>query len=100
MNILKDKLAPKTFGEFIDSLIITNIRMWHAQEIVYEVETLEKLSKEEMFDFLKDATWLNLMRNKMMEGVELSFSSILSEKTNYIPNIINPELLNEIILDK
>lgn len=75
-NILTDKLQPKSFGEFIDSLVITNIRMWHEQERIYEIETLGKMEKKEMFEFLKKATWLNLQRNLSLDGLD----SILADK--------------------
>lgn len=81
MNILSDKLGAETFGEFIDSLIITNIRMWHAQEIVYETETLAKLSREEMFDFLKQGTWLNLERNVAMDGLDAELAGHIWERS-------------------
>jgi len=70
MRLANDNLEPQTFGEFVDALIIVNIRMWHAQETVYEIETLEKLTHGQMFDFLKNATWLNLMRNRMMDNLD------------------------------
>jgi hypothetical protein len=71
MNILTDTLEPKTIGECIDSLIIQNIRMWHEQEKIYEIETLSKMQLADMFKFLKESGWLNLMRNQMMEKVDL-----------------------------
>jgi hypothetical protein len=70
MNILSDDLTPLTFGEFIDALIITNIRMWHEQELIYEIETLKKMTKEEMLEFLKKATWLNLKRNFSIDSLD------------------------------
>lgn len=81
MNILTTDLQPKTFGEFIDALIIANMRMWHAQEVVYETEKLNAMSREEMFDFLKQATWLNLLRNRAMDGLDASLTAeILKNK--------------------
>ncbi len=81
MNILTTDLHPTTFGEFIDALIIANMRMWHAQEVVYETETLNAMSREEMFDFLKQATWLNLLRNRAMDGLDASLTAeILKNK--------------------
>jgi hypothetical protein len=71
MNILKDTLYPKTIGEYIDYLLIQNIRMWHEQEKIYEIENLSKMQLPDMFKFLKESGWLNLMRNQMMEKVDL-----------------------------
>jgi hypothetical protein len=90
MNIIDDELKPQSFGEYIDSLIITNIRMWHAQELVYETESLEQLSRRDMFGFLKDATWLNLMRNRMMEGVDEKLASTIEERNPGIRRIDLP----------
>ncbi|MFP4528471.1 MAG: hypothetical protein ACLFQX_07975 [Candidatus Kapaibacterium sp.] len=90
MNIIKDELRPETFGEFIDSLIITNIRMWHAQELVYETESLERLSRADMFDFLKQATWLNLERNRMMEGLDSQLAGAIEENNPGIKRIDIP----------
>ncbi|NJO93455.1 MAG: hypothetical protein HC820_02150 [Hydrococcus sp. RM1_1_31] len=84
MNIIKDELIPQSFGEFIDALLIENIRMWHAQELIYETETLDNLTREEMLNFLKEATWLNLMRNSAIDAVDSSFATQIV--TQY-PNI-------------
>ncbi len=69
-NIIAEELKPRTFGEFIDALIIINIRMWHEQEIIYEIETLKKMKKKDMFEFLKRATWLNLQRNFSIDKLD------------------------------
>lgn len=89
MNILTDDLKPTTIGEYIDSLIITNIRMWHKQELVYEIENLERMSLDEMFDFLKDSGWLNLVRNRMMEKVDENFGAKLNKKDNLVSGTNN-----------
>lgn len=80
MNVLSDKLEPQTFGQFVDALILANIRMWHAQEVVYETETLEKMSRDEMFHFLKQSTWLNLERNFAMDNLDAALARQISEK--------------------
>jgi hypothetical protein len=80
MNILTDELQPKSFGEYVDSLIITNIRMWHEQEKIYEMKTLRKMRKNEMFDFLKKATWLNLQRNVSIDGLDGTLAAKVMER--------------------
>jgi hypothetical protein len=80
MNILEDTLDPKTPGEYIDALIISNIRMWHEQEVVYEIDTLKNLTLEKMFSFLKKATWLNLERNQQMDGLDWKLLEKISKK--------------------
>jgi hypothetical protein len=94
MNIIKEDIIPETFGEFIDSLIIANIKMWHAQEMVYEVETLKKLTLESMFRFLKESTWLNLARNQMMEGVDSAMSNRLMDKHPDLIPLEKKEIIN------
>ncbi len=69
-NILKDPLQPTTFGQQVDALIIANIRMWHAQEILFDLDALNALSKDGMYSTLKYATWLNLERNVYMDGTD------------------------------
>lgn len=83
-NILKDRLQPQSFGEQIDALIITNIRMWHAQEVLFEEDTLAHLDKEGMFNTLKVATALNLERNVYMDGSDASFARTLEQRHPHI----------------
>ncbi len=90
MNILTTDLEPKTFGEFIDALIIANLRMWHAQEVVYETETLSAMTHTQMFDFLKQATWLNLLRNRAMDGLDSSLAAEIMERNPAIERIDTP----------
>ena len=80
MNIITTDLEPQTFGEFIDALIIANLRMWHAQEVVYETETLRAMTHAQMFDFLKQATWLNLLRNRAMDGLDATLAAEIMER--------------------
>lgn len=80
MNILTTDLEPKTFGEFVDALIIANLRMWHAQEVVYEIDTLNAMTHSQMFDFLKQATWLNLLRNRAMDGLDSTLAAEIMER--------------------
>jgi len=84
MNILTDHFDPKTFGEFVDALIITNIRMWHAQETIYEPDIWKRLSRENLIDFLKKSTWLNLQRNFQMDGLD---GSVVEKIVEQHPNI-------------
>lgn len=93
MNILTDELHPQTFGEFVDALIIANIRMWHAQEIIYEPKTLDNLSRNEMFAFLKEATWLNLRRNYAMDGLDNSLAEQIIAKHPNIERRDQPMLM-------
>jgi hypothetical protein len=60
---------PTDVAAAMDTLIRVNIDMWHAQERIYEMESLERGSKEELRDFLQASTWLNLQRNTAMDAV-------------------------------
>ncbi len=79
-NILVDELHPNSFGEFVDALIITNLRMWHAQEFFYELDLLRQLDKEQMFDKLKYGSWLNLQRNFQMDGLDATVAALLEQQ--------------------
>ncbi len=79
-NIINDELDPQSFGEFVDALIITNLRMWHAQEFFYELDLLKKLSKDEMYEKLRYGSWLNLQRNFQMDGLDAVFAAQLAER--------------------
>ena len=97
VNIISDELEPTNFGEFIDALIITNLRMWHAQEFFYELDLLKKLSKDEMYDKLKYGSWLNLQRNFQMDGLDAVFAAQLAERH---PNLLaqqNETVDNELL---
>ncbi|MCS7000659.1 MAG: hypothetical protein RML15_08635 [Bacteroidota bacterium] len=69
-NILRDRLAPRTLGEMIDALIIMNLRMWHAQELFFDLDKLEALPCEEIIPLLTYTTRLNLLRNQAMDGID------------------------------
>jgi hypothetical protein len=77
-NIITGELRPQSFGQFIDALMITNMRMWHAQEFFYELDLLKQLSKEEMYDKLRFGSWLNLQRNIQMDGLDASLAARLN----------------------
>ncbi len=69
-SLRKDALRPESFGAWIDALIIENIRMWHEQERVYEVDRLEAMPREDLVSFLKAATWINLKRNEAIDHLD------------------------------
>jgi hypothetical protein len=76
-NILSGELKPQSFGAYIDALIITNMRMWHAQEGLYELDVLDSMTKDQMFSVLKKASWLNIERTKFMDGTDASLVEML-----------------------
>jgi hypothetical protein len=66
-----------TMGSFIDALIVTNIQMWHVQEQIYEPEIINALTKTETLHLLHRGTWLNLERNRCMDGLDSSLCGLL-----------------------
>jgi len=97
-NILKDSLQPTTFGQQVDALIIANIRMWHAQEILFDVDALNSMDKDGMYSTLKYATWLNLQRNVYMDGTDGAIVEHLAQKhPSVIQQIATTKTSTEII---
>jgi|GEM_PF-1299662 hypothetical protein len=86
-NILTDPLRPQTFGEMIDALIITNIRMWHEQEKFFDLEKLRALPCDQIVPLLTYTTRLNLLRNRAMDGVDVLLAEQLSKR---FPDVLQP----------
>ncbi|GIV54676.1 MAG: hypothetical protein KatS3mg039_1194 [Candidatus Kapaibacterium sp.] len=70
VDIRHDRLGPRTFGEMIDALIIMNIRMWHAQELFFDLDKLYALPHDQVLPLLTETTRLNLLRNQAMDGID------------------------------
>lgn len=79
-NILRDRLAPRTFGEMIDALIVMNLRMWHAQELFFDLDKLTALPHDDIVPLLTYTTRLNLLRNQAMDGVDAALAELLSRR--------------------
>lgn len=80
VNILCDRLYPTTFGEMIDALIIMNLRMWHAQELFFDLDKLTTLPHEEIVPLLTYTTRLNLLRNHAMDGIDAVLAEYLQRR--------------------
>jgi len=85
VNILRDRLQPHTMGQMIDALIIMNIRMWHAQELFFDLEKLYALPHDQVLPLLTETTRLNLLRNQAMDGVDALLARHLSERFPHLP---------------
>ncbi len=96
-NIISDDLDPQNFGEFIDALIITNLRMWHAQEFFYELDLLKKLDKDQMYEKLRYGSWLNLQRNFQMDGLDAVVAAHLAERHPAILEQSNDSVQQELL---
>ncbi len=99
-NIIVDELEPTNFGEFIDALIITNLRMWHAQEFFYELDLLKKLDKDQMYEKLRYGSWLNLQRNFQMDGLDAVVAAQLAERHPSVMNQTNDSVEQELLWEK
>ncbi len=97
INILNDTLRPRTVGEMIDALIIMNIRMWHAQELFFDLDKLYALPHDRVLPLLTYTTRLNLLRNQAMDGIDALFAAQLEKR---FPGIASKEQLqtNETII--
>lgn len=80
VNILTDQLKPHTFGEMIDALIIMNIRMWHAQELFFDLDKLTTLPHDQIVPLLTYTTRLNLLRNQAMDGIDAALTLQLKKR--------------------
>lgn len=80
VNILSDHLHPATFGELIDALIIMNVRMWHAQELFFDLDKLTALPHKEIVPLLTYTTRLNLLRNQAMDGIDAVLAEHLQRR--------------------
>ncbi|MCX7930016.1 MAG: hypothetical protein N2663_04785 [Chlorobi bacterium] len=81
LNILQDRLFPCTFGEMIDALIVMNLRMWHAQELFFDLEKLTAMPHENIIPLLTYTTRLNLLRNQAMDGIDAHLAKHLSQQS-------------------
>jgi hypothetical protein len=76
-DIIQGEWEPRSLGAWIDLLIIRNIRMWHLQERVYDLDALLKQDRTGLETYLKDATWMNLQRNTGMDQVDTALVRLL-----------------------
>lgn len=90
MDLRHGVLEPATFGEWIDALIIQNLRMWHEQELVYETEALNRLTEEGLRGYLRRATWINLERNAAIDGLDARLVAGLFPKAAFEPSEARP----------
>lgn len=84
-DIINGEWEPQSLGEWVDILIIRNIRMWHLQERVYHLENLFKEDRNGLESYLKDATWMNLQRNFAIDNLD---SAYVEHIFGTIPKII------------
>jgi len=77
----------QTLGSLIDQLSVVNLKMWNAQEALYEVRkmTYEEFEKEffnkenfkKLYEYFKKACDLNVQRNDLIDEVDELFAEII-----------------------
>lgn len=97
LNIHTDQLHPRSFGEIIDALIIMNIRMWHAQELFFDLDKLYALPHDQVLPLLTYTTRLNLLRNHAMDGIDAKLAEQLERRFPELRTHQQPEATETII---
>jgi hypothetical protein len=80
-----------TLGNIVDKLITVDMKMWHNQELLYEIRrmTFEEykqkyFSDEEgallLWDSLKKSCDLNVQRNQLINEVDMKIIEIINAK--------------------
>ncbi|MCK9273069.1 hypothetical protein M0P65_05990 [Candidatus Gracilibacteria bacterium] len=80
----------ETLGSIIDKLTTVNLKMWNAQELLYEIRrmTFEEYKKkyfenEEgakiLWSILKNSCDLNIQRNVLIDGIDEHILNLLNE---------------------
>ena len=80
-----------TLGNIVDKLITVDMKMWHNQELLYEIRRMtfdqykEKYFSDEtgalmIWDSLKKACDLNVQRNQLINEVDLKIIEIINAK--------------------
>jgi hypothetical protein len=77
----------QTLGSLIDQLNVVNLKMWNAQESLYEVRkmTYEEFEKEffnkenfqKLYNYFKNACDLNVQRNDLIDEIDETFAEII-----------------------
>jgi hypothetical protein len=65
-----------TFGEIVDRLCITNLKMWHLEEQMND----PKISLEEKGKISEHIVELNTLRNKCIDSINEYFQEIVGKK--------------------
>lgn len=93
-----------TLGSLIDKLTTVNLKMWNAQEILYEIRRMDfddyksKYFNSEdgakiLWDRLQKATDLNCQRNQLIDEIdEALINMIFSAKNSDYTNFYNKYL--------
>ena len=86
----------ETLGSIVDKLITVDLKMWHNQELLYEIRrmTFEQFeetfcedseSLQRLFNSLKKACYLNVQRNDLIAELDTFVVGMLADKE------INPD---------
>ena len=81
-----------TIGSLVDKLSVVNLKMWNAQEGLYEIRrmTLNDFKKkyfnekgiEELFNSLNKAADLNVQRNNLIDEIDKTVLNLIDDSKN------------------
>lgn len=77
-----------TLGSLTDKLAIVTTRMWHCQDVLYEIRRMSKEQfiqkysgkQDEVYDILKRATDMNIQRNQLMDEIDMYIRDAVTGK--------------------
>jgi hypothetical protein len=82
-----------TLGNIVDKLITVDLKMWHNQELLYEIRRMsfdeykKKYFSDEngallLWESLKKACDLNVQRNELINEVDVKIIEMINAKVN------------------
>lgn len=82
----------QTLGSLVDQLNVVNLKMWNAQENLYEVRRMtfeefkEKFQQgegfEKLYNYFKKACDLNIQRNNIIDEIDQFIVNLLQKVKN------------------
>ncbi len=88
-----------TFGNLIDKLITVNTKMWHTQEILYEIRRMTPEQFEEKYGkdlkglhkLLDRACNLNVQRAQLMDEIDRFLVESIKQDPKEADNLLRPQ---------
>jgi hypothetical protein len=82
-----------TLGSLVDKLGVVNLKMWHNQELLYEIRrlsfeefqekhTADEDKQRELYECLKRCCDLNYQRNVLIDEIDKLFVGALKEEVS------------------
>jgi len=89
----------ETIGSLIDKLSVVNLKMWNAQDVLYEIRRLsleqfkEKYQSDEgmkqLYDVFQKSCNLNFQRNVLIDDIDKKIVEMI--KSNHLEEYIQPK---------